>query len=83
MLLLTGCASRSISIPGYGTYHSNMNSELENLEIHILKNEDGSVKEVVVKLGHSTSDPAITNLSMAAAIEAGISAGLKIAETVK
>lgn len=57
LLILSGCASRTIDLIGYGTYKSSMNSELEAFEL-IIDKSDGT--HIYVSIGRSVSDPAMT-----------------------
>lgn len=56
-VLLTGCASRTIEVDGWGSYHSSLNSEIDDFEL-IITQADGT--HIEVRWGRSTADPAIT-----------------------
>lgn len=56
-VLMTGCASRTIEVDGWGRYHSSLNSEIDDFELLIVK-PDGT--HIEVRWGKSVSDPAIT-----------------------
>lgn len=62
LLILSGCASRTIDLYEYGIYKSSMNSELEQFEL-IIDKPDGT--HIYVSIGRSISDPAETTEAQA------------------
>lgn len=66
MLILSGCASRTIEVDDWGRYHSSLNSEIDDFEL-IIDKSDGT--HIEVRWGKSIADPAMTIEAQALLIE--------------